>query len=155
MPLHEPNHWTCIQHQHFCLLTCQPISSHTCYAEITELHGAFSDWRPLTFSFTLPELCFHFRVAQQKSYQTFPDNLLYLILPLSLCPSPLFFLSICLLFKVLSFTLPTPLFTPPPPPLWWDPDVQLLWRTSAPPQSPCRPGLDPSRPYKVELWACS
>lgn len=109
MPLNEPNQWMCIQHQHFYLLTCRLISSHTCYSEI------MARWHSFAFSFTLPESCFSILGFHNKRlirparpicfiffslYHFVPHAPLVLSPHLSPCFGPLFFHS------------PTPLSSP-------------------------------------------
>lgn len=49
----EPNHWTRVRlYQHFYLPTCQPISAHTSYIEITACYLAFQMFLPLSLSST-------------------------------------------------------------------------------------------------------
>lgn len=141
-PLTETLHWMCIQHQHFYLPTCQPISSHTCYSEIMAYNLAFHMGIPLLFlSCSLNSASILGSHNKGADYQTCPPNLLYLLLSLSLChyTFPCSCSSICLLFLGPPFHFPCLPSHPPTPsvypssPLWWDTDVQLLWGTTAPP----------------------
>lgn len=102
-----------------------PNSSHSCFSGII----AFWDGIPLPF------LLFSLNSTSILGSQTCLPNLLYLPLlwlrcpPLSLVLPP--HLSPFFGSELHSLTHPLP-FLPAPSLLWWDPDVQLLWRTTAP-----------------------
>ena len=137
---HEMNQTTeCIQHQHFYLPTCQPISRHTCYSQIMP---------SFAFSFTLPAsiLGFHHKRLIRPA-----RPICFIFFSLYLFSSPLFLLPICLLYLVLFFTLP-------PPPLFslhpLSDGTQMsscaggpLHLQTYPPLQ--RPGIPSDKPYNV------
>ena len=155
----------CTQHQHFYLPTCQPVSSHTCYSQIMLHYLASSHLHSFAFPLPLLESCFHFRVSRQKRSISparpicFISFSLYHFVPLS----PLFFLlhlSAFFFFCGPAFPFPSPSsghrLPPTPPPLWWDPDVELLRRTTAPqnlhslpPKGKCWAAVPSDKPYNV------
>lgn len=113
-----------IQHKHFYLSTSAKLQS-----LLFQWDNSLLGWHSFAFPFILLEFYLHFRVSDLPAQFALSSTPLITLSPTLPCSSP--HLSPFFGSELHSLTHPLP-FLPAPSLLWWDPDVQLLWRTTAP-----------------------